>query len=81
MNKKIISYLLCISILFTVFFIVSEKQVYADNSNVMTLEEAIKLINDRVNSKKKTKFSTINEPYTQYYQEQKSGKVLNPKMK
>ena len=29
----------------------------------MTLEEAIKLINDRVNSKKKTKFSTINEPY------------------
>lgn len=63
MNKKIISYLLCISILFTVFFIVSEKQVYADNSNVMTLEEAIKLINDRVNSKKKTKFSTINEPY------------------
>ena len=58
MNKKIISYLLCISILFTVFFIVSEKQVYADNSNVMTLEEAIKLINDRVNSKKKTKFST-----------------------
>ena len=29
----------------------------------MTLEEAIKLINDRVNSKKKTKFLTINEPY------------------
>ena len=63
MNKKIISYLLCISILCTVFFKVSEKQIYADNSNAMTLEEAIKLINDRVNSKKKTKFSTINEPY------------------
>lgn len=29
----------------------------------MTLEEASKLINDRVNLKKKTKFFTINEPY------------------
>lgn len=63
MNRKIILYLLCISILYIVFFKVSDKQIYTDNSNVMTLEEAIKLINDRVNSKKKTKFLTINEPY------------------
>ena len=63
MNRKIILYLLCISILCIVFFKVSDKQIYTDNSNVITLEEAIKLINDRVNSKKKTKFLTINEPY------------------
>lgn len=29
----------------------------------MSLEEACKLINDRVNSKRRTRFFTINEPY------------------
>lgn len=64
MNKKIISYLLCIAVFCTIFFKVSEKQDYADNSDVMILEEATELINDKVNSKKKIKFTTINEPYT-----------------
>ena len=43
MNRKIILYLLCISILCIVFYKVSDKQIYTDNSNVITLEEAIKI--------------------------------------
>lgn len=64
MNRKIILCLLCIAVLCTTFLKKSEISAFAveNDSDVMSLDEAAKLINERVNSKT-DKSKAVNEPY------------------
>ena len=64
MNRKIILCLLCIMVLCIAFLKKSELAAFTleNDSDVMSLDEAAKLINERVNSKT-DKSKAVNEPY------------------